>query len=237
MNTIVVFAKIPIPGQVKTRLAAQIGHEAAAAGHAAFVHDILNLVASVDCTRWLALGNGSPQDHRVFANASNQGFHYVPQPAGDLGDRLKAVIDACFQNGSAKVLVIGTDSPTLPKQILEDAFLQLEDHDVVLGPSFDGGYYLVGLKSSHHQLFTNISWSTETVASETVEAAHRLGLKVSLLPFWYDVDTFEDLRFLRFHLVGFLCHDTNANGSFQFPCPATQRWLAELESQGNLYSK
>jgi rSAM/selenodomain-associated transferase 1 len=237
VNTIVVFAKIPVPGQVKTRLAARIGNEAAAEGHAAFIRDILTLVASVECSRWLALGNGTPSDHSAFENAEEQGFHFISQPPGDLGQRLASVTNTCFEQGASKVLVIGTDSPTLPKQILDDAFDALDEHDVVLGPSFDGGYYLIGLKATCPSLFEGIAWSTDAVAMQTVKAAQHAGLNLSLLPFWYDVDTFEDLRFLRFHLVGFLCHDRRANGNFRLPCPATQRWLAELESHGNLFSK
>jgi len=224
----VVFAKAPVAGKVKTRLGAVIGMEQAATGHAAFIKDLLATLSRLDARVVLAVG--APEDVQHPAFSGLEGVEVVVQPQGSLGDRLNEVIAARFYAGAQQVLVVGTDSPTLGLDVFQDAFERLGRFDVVLGPSFDGGYYLLGSSTHYPELFEDISWSTSKVALETLRAAQDLELKTTLLPFWYDIDTIEDLEFLRFHLAGILCHDAGTDGGLELPFPATSRWLQELES-------
>ena len=234
MNEIVVFAKAPVPGKVKTRLGSVIGMEQAARGHAAFIKDLLTTLSRSESGVVVAVGAAEDLEHPAF---SQIGAELVVQPTGTLGDRLKGVIGERFLAGAQKVLVVGTDSPTLRLDLFHEAFALLDQQDVVMGPSFDGGYYLLGTSAHYPELFENISWSTSEVASQTLNAAQSLKLKTRLLEFWYDVDTIEDLKFLRFHLMGFLCHDARLDGCSELPFPATSQWLSELESSRSVFSK
>ena len=120
------------------------------------------------------------------------------QPDGSLGDRLIHAFSRAFANGMERAVIIGSDSPGLPLNYLEDAFDRLNSADVVLGPSQDGGYYLIGLsKSLHPEIFQNISWSTSLAFAQTLNAAKQIGLSAELLPEYFDIDTFHDLKKLR----------------------------------------
>jgi len=130
-----------------------------------------------------------------FRRLAPSGFDFVPQVGDDLGERLDNVLAHCLQTGYDQAVVMDSDSPTLPLAYLRQAFRELDDPamDVVLGPSDDGGYYLIGLKSPCAALFRGIVMSTPTVMAETLERAQEQGLRAARLPRWYDVDTSEDL--------------------------------------------
>jgi rSAM/selenodomain-associated transferase 1 len=122
-------------------------------------------------------------------------LYYIPQRGESLGEREANVFAELFQAGYSRVVLIGGDIPTLPLAHLQEAFSLLADarNDVVLGPSTDGGYYLIGAHALHPELFENITWSTPTVLTETLAQAQRAGLRVVHIPTWYDVDSAEDL--------------------------------------------
>ena len=107
-----------------------------------------------------------------------------------------------FAAGAGRVVLIGSDSPTLPTEYIHRAFQALRDNAVVLGPAADGGYYLVGLKHPHRRLFEAIPWSTNAVMAATLERAREIGLPVSLLPTWYDIDDASSLALLEAELAG-----------------------------------
>ena len=198
---LVVFAKAPIPGQVKTRLCPPLTPDEAATLHGSFVLDTLErskaAVAKMKLPldRYLAC---APSSTLVFFKImeERQGVTLIDQVGGDLGARMNQAFETMFARGYKRVLIVGTDVPSLPLDHYQQALAQLESHDLVLGPALDGGYYLIGLKRAAPDLFVGIPWSTERVLGMTQEKATTLGLKTALLPAWRDVDTIEDVQAL-----------------------------------------
>lgn len=210
-STVVMFAKAPVPGTVKTRLAAAIGDEPAADLYSAFIDDIADTVARTDARRVVA--HTGDAAHPGFARLRELAFDFVRQADGDLGARLDAAIRQQIEH-SDHVVVIGSDSPTLHPEHIAEAVLALRMRPVVLGPSFDGGYYLVAVRSEWfretapageiHPLFRDIQWSTGNVLGQTLRRCRELSCLCDLMAFWYDVDTIEDLDLLRTHLLDYL---------------------------------
>lgn len=190
-DKLMIFAKAPAPGRVKTRLAPAIGDAGAARLHAAFVRDV---VARHDKPgRATTVWRGGDLEHPLWAAL---GVPLATQCSGDLGGRLADAFAQELADGSA-VVVLGTDSPTLPPQLVDQAFAALQRHAVVLGPACDGGYYLLGVRGGSPPVFEGIDWGTESVFAQTVEALNAAGVDFALLPYWYDVDRPDDLRMLR----------------------------------------
>lgn len=194
------FVKYPEPGKVKTRLAAAIGEQRACDLYRYFIELTLaktKLLPHVP--RYTAFTPRERENdfHAMFPDDS----HWFPQAAtADLGERIHHAIKTVLARGHGGVMAIGSDSPSLPLEYLRQAAQALAEFDLVLGPAEDGGYYLIGLKNAPAALFENIAWSTARVLEQTRAAAQRLGLSVSLLPSWYDVDERDTLaRFLRAH--------------------------------------
>ena len=219
-EAVVVFGKPARPGRVKTRLTPPVSARRAAELYDAFARDVMvtaqrfaearrakgHIVRTV--LAWAGEDESSPL--AKFA-ATRLGFEIVGQGDGDLGDRLCRVSSRLRGDGSDQLIVIGSDSPTLSTEHLDSARLHLEASDVVFGPSFDGGYYLVGMGESgpskpavEEVIFDGISWSSRRVLEQSWRRATDGGLLCELLGFWYDVDTFDDLRMARFHLVEYL---------------------------------
>lgn len=188
-----IFAKAPIPGQIKTRLVPPLTPECAARLHGAFVGDILDRTAALGWTRYLACAPDLT-DPFLRACARESGALPISQGEGDLGARLSRVIGELLQRHDG-VIVIGADSPSLPVGYIEKARTHLAAAEVVLGPAEDGGYYLIGLQRVHPALFEGIPWGTSEVVSAT---AAKVGTsRLALLPLWYDVDRPSDLDRLR----------------------------------------
>jgi uncharacterized protein len=197
----VIFAKAPIPGQVKTRLCPPLTPDEAATLHGTFVLDTLErskvavakLKPPID--RYLAC---APSTTHVFFKIleERQGMKLIDQAGEHLGTRMNQAFEILFSRGYRQVLVIGTDVPTLPLNHIEQALTTLGHHDLVLGPALDGGYYLIGLKRTTPELFTDIPWSTDQVLKRTQERADAIGLKSALIQPWRDVDTLPDLQVL-----------------------------------------
>lgn len=186
-----VMAKAPQAGAVKTRLCPPLEPDEAAALAHAFLVDAIALVrTAAGAIPALAF---APPEHRAFFAALAPGFHLVPQRGHDLGARLLHCVEDLGRAGAAAAIVIGTDSPTLPPAYLDRALARVFGVDVVLGPSADGGYYLIGLRHAWPELFQDIAWGSSAVLGETLDRARRLGLRVELLPPWFDVDTGADL--------------------------------------------
>ena len=194
MNMVIVFAKYPQLGKVKTRLAVEVGAELATALYHHFIKLTVALVSQVTNARpWLAVSPQSRKKH--FENEYlPSGWQLLIQRGPDLGSRLIHAFHAGFERGAQNVLIIGSDSPTLPGSYLDEAFDQLENTDVVIGPASDGGYYLIALKEPHDALFSGIHWGMPQVLQQTLKVAKECGLAVHLLPQWYDVDDLAGLR-------------------------------------------
>jgi rSAM/selenodomain-associated transferase 1 len=188
---LIVMTKQPIPGQVKTRLAATLGESAAAELYEAFLRDTLNLAEDLPSTDLLISFSPAEADayYRELAPTAN----LVAQPDGDLGRRLSNAFYRAFGLGYRRVVVIGSDSPHLRITRLEEAFASVRKGTVVIGPSEDGGYYLLGLGSPAEQLFDEIEWGGDQVFAQTIRQAGVMGLETAVLPHEFDVDTVEDL--------------------------------------------
>ncbi|MFP6768554.1 MAG: TIGR04282 family arsenosugar biosynthesis glycosyltransferase [Planctomycetaceae bacterium] len=194
MDTLVVMAKHPVAGQVKTRLAASLGEEPAAALATAFLEDLVRRLADCGDRRILATWPQTGEAQDFFTQQSAGRFDLWPQPEGSLGDRLQAAFGAHLRPGlNDRVVVIGSDSPTLPTQTLAAAFDALDQKDVVLGPATDGGYVLIGLRRMVPGLFEQIDWSTAVVYEQTLQRLDAAGVRPAVLPAWYDIDTLDDL--------------------------------------------
>ena len=229
-RTIVVFAKEPQPGEVKTRLTGRLDEQEAAQLYEAFLADIAATIGQCasagDTGPSRLLAYAGDRSHPAFDAYRAEGFDFVEQGAGDLGDRLARVTERCFDAQTERLVIIGTDSPTIQPRHLRGAFGRLEENDVVLGPSFDDGYYLIGLDGPYTSVFESIDWSTRSVLEQTHRRCQEAELLCELLEFWYDIDNFRDLRRLRFHLLEYFSQrrDTMA--------PETARMLRQVEARG-----
>lgn len=200
-TALVIFAKAPIPGEVKTRLCPPLTPDEAATLHGSFVLDMLErsqtavVKSKMPLDRYLAC---TPSSTLVFFKImeERQGVKLIDQVGDDLGARMQHAFETMFGKGYQRVFIVGTDVPSLPLDHYTQALALLETNDLVLGPALDGGYYLIGLKRMVPGLFVGIPWSTEQVLGMTQEKATTLGLKTALVPPWRDVDTIEDLHAL-----------------------------------------
>lgn len=188
-NCILLFVKSPTRGQVKTRLAADIGEDVAVGLYRCFVEDLVSKVGTLDVG--LRLCFHPPETKPHFLQWLGEQHNYIPQTGDDLGERLKNAFTDAFEQGFSKVVAIGSDSPDLPESFLREAFEELDLHDAVVGPSSDGGYYLIGFSEDSFApgAFDGIAWSTSAVFSQTRIKLETYGLNVHLLPQWHDVDT------------------------------------------------
>lgn len=207
-----IFVKEPVAGKVKTRLGAEIGCEESAHLYKLFVKD---LVTRFHCLpdkliMGYAPNNSSAKEwvNSLFAHdlSSAEASRMTkkeswPQPDGELGERISAYFKHAFKSPDTEsVVLIGSDSPTIPLEYVQQAFEWLYQKDCVIGPSADGGYYLIGLRSSCSELFKEIRWSGAEVLGQTVEKIKKADLSLKLLPVWYDIDSRDDLQMLKGHL-------------------------------------
>lgn len=191
---LIVFSRFPEPGKTKTRLIPALGAEGAANLQRKMSgHTMLN-------TRVAATAVGAGIQVRFSGGTASKlrrwlgdGTDYQAQAQGDLGVRMQLAFEESFANGSRATVIVGTDCPTLNPLILEDAFKGLEDHDIVIGPATDGGYYLIGLRGPIPEIFQGIDWGTETVLRQTLAAVEKRDPTMKWLPPLSDVDTADDL--------------------------------------------
>jgi rSAM/selenodomain-associated transferase 1 len=193
-----VMAKLPAAGEVKTRLCPPLTPAEAAALARCFLLDRLEQLGEVSDGD--ALVAFAPKERDVeMRGLVPTGVRLVPQEGADLGARLDRVLTDLLAEGYGGAVAVDADSPTLPTAYLRRACAVLRDAavDVVVGPCEDGGYYLIGLRAPAPALFADMPWSTAMVTEETLARARRLGLRLAILPSWFDVDRGEDLARLR----------------------------------------
>lgn len=195
--TLLVFAKAPRPGEVKTRLARSLGrdgapeHDRAAAIYRRMGRAVVNAVAEAPATVTVCYDPpGAETEMREWLGSA--AARYLPQGAGDLGERMSRMFARAFEE-AVRAAVIGTDTPAVGAATVARALAALDTADIVLGPSRDGGYYLMALREPRPELFEGIEWSTESVLAETVARAGGAGLRVTFLKVETDVDTAADL--------------------------------------------
>jgi uncharacterized protein len=186
-NALIVVAKQPAPGQTKTRLSPPLSPAQASALYECFLRDTLDLMRQVDeVQRVIAYLPLEAEDH--FHRLAPD-FQLTPQVGNDLGLRLDNALTLFLSRGCKNVVIMDSDSPTLPPACLSQAFAVLQDGaDVTLGPCDDGGYYLIGINKPAPRLLREVRMSTPTVTADTIALAKEEGLRLSLLPAWYDVD-------------------------------------------------
>jgi len=192
-DTIIIFTRFPESGSVKTRLIPSLGGQGAADLLAAMTRDILSVADRLSETDGTAVEvhyDGGTE--HLMESAFGNGRCYVPQQGGDLGEKMHTSFTRCL-GGERRVLLVGSDCPGITESLLRRAFALLKDNDLVLGPSEDGGYYLIGLKRPLSGLFSEIPWGTERVFDLTVQAGERLGLRMGMLEKLQDIDRPEDL--------------------------------------------
>ncbi|MEW5956843.1 MAG: TIGR04282 family arsenosugar biosynthesis glycosyltransferase [Chloroflexota bacterium] len=199
-NALLVVAKRPAPGQTKTRLSPPLGPEQAAALYECFLRDTLDLVRQVAGAQPV-IAFLPPSEETYFTELASD-FELIRQEGADLGARLDNALTHYLQLGYQRVIIMDSDSPTLPLDCLVAAFTALDEADVVLGPCDDGGYYLIGLTQPAPRLLREVPMSTPTVAADTLALAAEAGLRVKLLPIWYDIDNVATLNRLSAELAG-----------------------------------
>jgi len=184
-NALIVVAKRPAPGRTKTRLSPPITPELASALYECFLRDTLDHMRQVEDLQHIIAYLEEPDYFQRLA----PDFELIPQNGHDLGERLDNALTDCLSRGYERVVIMDSDSPTLPYKYLSQAFKVLADGaDVVLGPCDDGGYYLIGTRKPIPRLLREVQMSTPTVAEDTIALAKEEGLNLVTLPTWYDVD-------------------------------------------------
>jgi rSAM/selenodomain-associated transferase 1 len=197
----ILFVKEPRPGSVKTRLTPPLSPQQAATLYAAFVADTAATVGrSAAALKVVAFTPTAARDSISRLLEKPDDFQFWPQEEGDLGERLNAALRKSFEIGCGRAVIVGSDSPSLPPASIDDGLKRLVESDVVIGPSTDGGFYLVGRRGGD-DMFEGVEWSTGRVLEQTLKRLGRRSL--SLLPPWYDVDTAAEAAFLKIHLAAF----------------------------------
>lgn len=200
-KALIAFMKTPVAGTVKTRLQADLGVEKTVAIYRAFVQEILKQCTRVrDAKRFLGC---APTIRHPFVRemADAYDFELFRQRGSDLGRRIVNAFHDNFKKGYGDIVLIGSDSPTIPPDFIRMAFQRLRKTGMVIGPCCDGGMYLIGARGRMNpRIFQNIPWDTSEVLNMVLKKIYELEIGFSLLPFWYDVDMIDDLRFLELHL-------------------------------------
>jgi rSAM/selenodomain-associated transferase 1 len=203
LKSLWVVAKQPAPGHTKTRLCPPLSDAQAAALYECFLRDTIDVMRQLShVERGIAY---LTNDDLSPASSDSTARHYfqhlapdmrlAPQLGRDLGQRLHHLLSQSLSDGTGQAVVMDSDSPTLPPDYVRQAFALLDGpHDVVLGPCDDGGYYLIGLKQPQPRLLHEVKMSTASVLADTLTLADELGLRVGLLPTWYDIDTVAELH-------------------------------------------
>lgn len=205
MKTLIIFAKPALAGQVKTRLGACLGSQAAAGVYSRLLHayllKILPLCRLGIQVRLAVADDGVLGRGVIYFEAAWPEYDVVSQSQGDLGSRMSVAFTDAFASGSRMVVLTGSDIPGLSQSVITKAFAALEHQDLVLGPARDGGYYLIGQRSPGADLFNGIAWSTTAVLAQTRQQAMQLHLTWQELELLMDIDYFEDYQLWRASLL------------------------------------
>jgi hypothetical protein len=201
-KALITFAKAPVPGTVKTRLQADIGAEKAVATYKTFVTEVISQCAKLkDVDRFLGCAP-TVSDPFLKGLADTHGMQRFKQHGDSLGARIFNAFKYCSKKGYSKIVLIGTDSPSLPISFIRKAFSELEKKDFVIGPCFDKGLYLIGMRKEKIGLISrNIKIDTGKDVNGIMKKVREVDISLSMLPFWYDIDKVDDLEFLKQHVT------------------------------------
>ncbi|MBI5676588.1 MAG: TIGR04282 family arsenosugar biosynthesis glycosyltransferase [Nitrospirae bacterium] len=197
----IVFARTPEIGRVKTRLMKDLDVEETLKLYKSFVSETFKIC---DGLKGVDKFLGSfPTTDDPFLNDLVKKYKFkgvFNQKGSDLGEKFINAFNDRFNEGYEKVVIIGSDSPTIPVEYIKNAFQELEKQEFVFGPCTDGGYYLVGARRLYKKVFRGITWDSSEVLNKTLDKLYSGKIKFSLLPFWYDVDDIDDFRFYKRHI-------------------------------------
>ncbi len=220
-DALILMAKAPLPGQVKTRLCPPFTHRGAAALYACLLEDTATEMTKVKRVHRF-LFYSPPGSGKLFRRDPFSRFEARPQSGGDLGERMAVALKTAFTLGFARTVLVGADCPDLSATLVRSAFRELASSaGAVFGPSDDGGFYLIALSSPAPSLFRGVHWGTGTVLSEVSRRCREAGIPYSLLPVGFDIDTAEDVAsFAR-----------RARSRSSPACPRTRLWLTSREGE------
>jgi len=189
--------KNPQRGKVKSRLAAVIGDDSAVSLYKNLVAQMLSTLKEGTFPLYICFSPKNAQ--KPVKNWLGREFRYIPQNGKDLGERMRNGFIDGFAMGYKRIVLIGSDIPDLPMKYIEEAFKSLKEMDAVIGPAYDGGYYLIGFKDKTFspQVFEGMAWGTQNVFDETIKKLKRFRRVVHPLPYLRDLDTVEDLKHLK----------------------------------------
>ncbi|WP_431125406.1 TIGR04282 family arsenosugar biosynthesis glycosyltransferase [Flagellimonas flava] len=190
-HLLLIFTRNPELGKCKTRLAAKVGDQAALDIYKFLLSHTVNITSELDVTKWVFYSN-EIWEADIWANGT---YQKKLQNGADLGQRMLTAFQEGFESDYEKIIIIGSDMYDLSQADLELAFFQLNQHDYVVGPAEDGGYYLLGMTVLKKELFQDKQWGTETVLEDTLK--HLKQEKVSMLPVKNDVDHYEDIKDIK----------------------------------------
>ena len=213
-STIIIMAKVPRAGNVKTRLQPFLLPAQCVSLSEAFLEDAINKAQSRANDLIIAFSPNSERDY--FAKFENNKFMLIAQKGENLGEKMFNAFQFAFANNSDAVVMIGTDSPTFPAEFIDSAFENLKNADAILGETEDGGFYLIGLRTLRKEIFADVEWSSAKTFEQTTQNIENIQLKLLHLPIWFDVDFPKDLVKLR--------DDMMKNSDI---APKTFHWLKE----------
>jgi uncharacterized protein len=190
---LIMFTKYPEKGKVKSRLILE-GYDGLVADlYRCFIEDLIERLSTGNYSFQMAYD--PPAKKNDFIELFGEGLSYTPQMGADLVIRMYEAFTACFLKGFQSAVLIGSDSPDIPQRIIEEAFQSLNEHGAVIGPTWDGGYYLIGFSRDYlaERFFENMLWSTDNVFEETMRRFHDNGVSVHILSAWRDIDKAGDV--------------------------------------------
>lgn len=200
MKALIIFIKAPVLGTVKTRLQPSLGAGKTLKLYKSFVTEIVSKCAGLKGVAKFLGCSPSRDDDFIQRLAGIHGFKGFDQRGKNLGEKIVNAFRDYFKKGYTEIVLIGSDSPTIPLEHIKQAFFDLRKNDFVIGPCCDGGMYMVGAKKKIMPgIFRNITWDTGEVLNKVLKKTNSLNVRYSLLPFWYDIDTIDDLNFLENH--------------------------------------
>ena len=221
INKLLLFAKAPLPGQVKTRLSPPLTAEEAATMAEAFLLDTLEMIETVELNAEKIIYYTPKTAANYFSHLRSGNWQIKLQQGRSLKMKITNAFRIEIENNDQPVIIIGSDSPTLPPQYLEEALIKLSSTDLVVGPAIDGGFYLIGMNKFYPELLKPVILSKPNSCEKLLESAARIGLTFKMLPEWYDIDRFEDLKRIN-DMMSFKCGSS---------APRTKTLLAGLNNQ------
>ncbi len=201
-KALITFVKAPVPGTVKTRLQPHLAPEKIVKLYKSFLTEIVSLCAHLKGVDTFLGCAPTRDDAFLIKLAMKYKMQRFNQRGKNLGERIFNAFKDCSEKGYSKIVLIGSDSPSIPIDFIKKAFFELRKNDFVIGPCFDQGLYLVGTrKDKINTIFRNIKLDTGKDVNMILKKTHNMNITLSMLPFWYDVDNIEDLKFLKLHLA------------------------------------